>query len=308
MKFLLFADYHYSPRGYLHHGIEGLRKFQRVAEEKGCDMILHLGDFCHGPTHIMDVVEEYNNFHIPSYHCLGNHDAQTSSREDTLKAYRMPDAHYIIDKGGYRFVIIDTNYMLDEDTGEYIAYDKTNYYGKGTRETLPPSEINWIRESIENSPYPCILCSHASFERYDGVKNRDEVIKIIDEANKKKPHSVLMCMNGHHHKDHISIMNNVIYYDVTSSGFDCAGCPPMPPHDKYPKKDYENYSCAGYIIFTNDPLYSVVTIEGTTITVEACEPSSMYCGIGHKEIGFPEYDGMGRKFNPFVTSAKITLE
>lgn len=307
MKFLLFSDYHYLPGGYMNHGFEGLHKLQKVAEQENCDMMLHLGDLCHGPTSVMDFIDEYNNFHIPSYHCLGNHDVQTNTRDEVIKAYRMPDHHYILDKGGYRFIIADTDFLYDAANDKYVPYDKTNYYGVPTRETLPPEEIEWIKDAIESSPYPCILCSHASFERYDSVKNGHLVREIIDEANKKKPFSVIMCMNGHHHKDHITVMNNVIYYDVTSSAFDCAGCPPAPPHDKFKKEDYENYMYAGYMIFCNDPLYSVVTLEGTTVTIKGCEPSSMYMGIGHKELGMREYDSMGRKYTPHVTSAKITL-
>jgi len=230
MKFLLFADYHHYPEYYLNHGIEGIRKFQRIAEEKGCDMILHLGDFCHGALTVKEFVDEYNNFHIPSYHCLGNHDTELCTREEVLEAYKMPNDYYFFDKCGYRFIIVNTNYFYDRDNDEYIPFNQTNYYGAPERETIPPEEIEWIKESIESSPYPCIICSHASFERLDSVKNREEIIKIIDEANRKKPKSVIMCMNGHHHKDHIAIMNNVIYYDVTSSTFDIAWSPPRAPH------------------------------------------------------------------------------
>ncbi|MBQ7399303.1 MAG: metallophosphoesterase [Clostridia bacterium] len=307
MKFFLFSDYHYTPGGYINFGFDGLHKFQRIAEEKGCDMMLHLGDLCHNPIKYIDFIDEYNNFHIPSYNCLGNHDTEQYPREEVIKAYRMPDFHYNLDIGGYRFVIINTSYYRDTQTGEFVPYFRTNYFGQPERETLPPEELEWIKESIESSPYPCILCSHSSFERYYDCKNGHQVRAIIDEANKKKPHSVLMCMNGHMHKDHISIINNVIYYDVTSSTFDCAGCPPMPPHDKFNKEDYENYKNAGYMICPDAPLYSVVTLEGTTVTIEGCEPTTMHCGIGHKELGMEEYDKMGRKYEPFTQSAKITL-
>lgn len=306
MKFLLFADYHYYPNHYINHGIEGLRKIQKAAEEAEVDIILQLGDFTHGPTTVMDFVNEYNNFHIPSYNCIGNHDTELSTREEVVKAYNMPDAHYIIDKGGYRFIIACTSYYQDGD--KFVPYNQTNYFAfPKTRETLPPEEIAWIKESIETSPYPCILCSHASFERYDCCKSGPEVRRIIDEANKKKPHSVIMVMNGHRHKDHITVLNNVIYYDVTSSIFDCAGCPPMPPHDRYKKEDYEEYCYAGYMVCCTEPLYSIVTLEGTTVDIKGCEPCEMYMGVHLDDIGFNRYDSMGRSFEPYVQSSRITL-
>jgi len=307
MKFFLFSDYHYTPGYYINFGFEGLHKFQRVAEEKGCDMMLHLGDFCHHPSKHTDFINEYNSFHIPSYHCLGNHDTENDTRDEVVRLYGMPDHHYNLDIGGYRFIIANTSFYRDTETGEFVQYHKTNYFSQPERETLPPEELEWIANSIETSPYPCIICSHSSFERYHDCKNGHLVREIIDKANRRKAHSVLMCMNGHMHKDHLTIMNNVLYYDVTSSSFDCAGCPPMPPHDKFKKEDYENNQYAGYIICPNDPLYSVVTLEGTTITIEGCEPTTMYCGIGHKDIGLNEYDRMGRAYTPYVTSAKITI-
>ena len=306
MKFFLFADYHYYPHGYINFGFDGLHKFQKIAEEKNCDMMIHLGDFCHGQDFCKEFIEEYNNFHIPSYHCLGNHDTEFSPRDKVVKDYRMPDCHYNLDIGGYRFVIINTSYYRDVDTGEFVPYDKTNYFGQPERETLPPEELEWIRKSIDESPYPCILCSRSSFEKAHDCKNGHLVRQIVDEANRKKPHSVIMCMNGHCHKDHLSIINNVLYYDVTSSTFDCAGCPPMPPHDRFKKEDYEEYKFAGYMVCPEDPLYSVVTLEGTTITIEGVE-SKMYCGVELKDIGFPEFDRVGRKFEPRTQSAKITL-
>ena len=306
MKFLLFADYHYYPKHYINHGFEGLHKLQRVAEEEKVDMILQLGDLTHGPTDVMDFVNEYNNFHIPSYNILGNHDTELTARDEAVKAYNMPDHHYILDKGGYRFIMSNTNYYKDGD--KILHYDGINYQAfPETRDTLPDDEIEFIKNAIETSPYPCIICSHGSFERFHCIKNKQIVLDIIDEANKKKPHSVIMCMNGHHHRDNINIRNNVIFYDVTSSIFTCAGCPPMPPHDKYKKEDYDEYCYAGYMLCCTEPLYSIVTLEGTTVDIKGCEPCEMYLGVTKRDIGFNPYDDMGREFVPYVTSAKITL-
>ena len=64
MKFFLFADYHYYPHGYINFGFDGLHKFQKIAEEKNCDMMIHLGDFCHGQDFCKDFIEEYVLFYL----------------------------------------------------------------------------------------------------------------------------------------------------------------------------------------------------------------------------------------------------
>ena len=41
--------------------------------------------------------------------------------------------------------------------------------------------------------------------------------KIIDDANAKKPHSVLMVMNGHYHRDFVRILDGILYFEINSS-------------------------------------------------------------------------------------------
>lgn len=105
--------------------------------------------------------------------------------------------------------------------GQYHRYSIGNYYANGEyRDYMPPEQLKWLEETIASAPGPCILISHESFERPDGVKNREEVLKIINEANERKPHSVLMCINGHHHRDFIHILayDDSIFCVVTIEG------------------------------------------------------------------------------------------
>ena len=303
MKFLLFADLHYAPGMFKTFGRDALRLFQKRAKEKNCDMIIHCGDLCHPKMNsdFIEFINAYNNFEIPSYNCMGNHDMDFCSTEEIVKLYNMPNDYYYFDKGGYRFIVTNTSYFYDGT--DYVKYDKGNYFAfPDTREFMPPCELEWLKNAIETSDYPCILFSHASFERCDGLINRDEVLKIIDNANKKKKHSVLMCINGHHHRDNIRILNNVIYYDMNSASTDWVG----KPHDKYPAEECAQYEFLANTLCFNDPLHAIVTIDGTTVTIEGMQ-SSMYLGVDRKLIGRPEYDAAGRPVTPYVTSAKITI-
>ena len=105
MKFLLFSDLHHYPGVFMGGTWEHLREIQRRAEEENCEFLIHAGDFCHGPTLVPDYVKAYNDFHIPSYHCLGNHDSDKTSYEETLKYYNMPNGYYFFDNGGSGFNI-----------------------------------------------------------------------------------------------------------------------------------------------------------------------------------------------------------
>lgn len=300
MKFLLFADLHYAPGVFRSLEWEALHAFQKRAEESGCDMMLHCGDLTYPERH-RDFVEAYNSFHIPSYHCLGNHDMDGCTTEEACAIYGMPNDYYFFDMGGYRFVITNTSYFVKDGTA--LSYANGNYFAcPETRETVPQAQLAWLEETVNTSPFPCVLASHASYERANGVRNREEVVRIINEANRKRKHSVLMCMNGHHHRDNLRVLDGVLYFDVNSASYDWVDI----KHDKYPAEECKKYSCLARTVCYNDPLSAVVTLEGSTITIEGCE-SSMYLGINREHIGAPVYDACGREVVPRIQSAKITL-
>ncbi len=300
MKFLLFADLHYSPGRFKTLEWEALHTFQRHAEEAQCDMIIHAGDFCHRPLEVTDYINAYNSFHIPSYHCLGNHDMDTCSMEETVRLYNMPSDYYFFDKGGYRFVVLNTSYIKDGEN--YIPYSSSNYFKYPEKDLIPPFELEWLRETVNSSDYPCILISHAAFDRVNGIRNREEVLDLINEANEKKPHSVLMCINGHYHRDHLGILNGVIYYDMNAASQDWIGV----VHDCFPKEECDQILNLSRTIAFNDPLHAIVTLEGTTVTVEGMN-SSYYMGVDRKKAGASNFDGNGRPLYPSVQSFKVTV-
>lgn len=284
---------------------EDLALMQRHAEETGCEMIIHAGDFCHGPDEdddIREVIKAYNDFHIPSYHCLGNHESDRTPLADVLRLYKMPGEYYYFDKGGYRFIILNPNYYRDGD--EYIAYDLGNYYSnQSKRDWIPPNQLAWLKETVNASPFPCILISHESFERSDGVQNRDDVIAIIREANRKKPHSVLMCINGHYHTDYMRIWDGVLYFDVNSASFIPLGI----VHPYFPEKISRGHMrFHNTTVVYNDCLHAIVTLEGTKITVEGMD-SSFYLDVSQEKVTGNRYDNACRECVPRIQSAEITL-
>lgn len=302
MKFSVFADLHYYPGVFLGGTYQDLDCILERAQKAGADFIIHAGDFCHAPHKGQDYINYYNNFPIKTYHALGNHDTDKTPLDETLKYYNMPNGYYYFDCNGYRMIVCDTNYYRVD--GEDIHYSLGNYFKhEEFRDYMPKDQLSWLKESIESSHYPCILISHASFEREaDGVKNQDEVRKIINEANNKRPHSVIMCINGHYHRDNIRILDNVCYFDLNSASHDWI----EKTHDLYPKELCDEYRLLSHTVVYNDPIHAIVTVEGTAITIEGME-SEMFMGITRKEADCELCDKAGRPVVPKVQSAKITL-
>ena len=302
MKFSVFADLHHYPGVFMGGTVEDMRFIQQRAVDAGASFIIHAGDLTHGPSEFPEYVRLYSDCPMPVYHALGNHDTDHTPLAETLRLYNMPDGHYFFDCEGYRFIVCDPNYCLID--GKYIHYDMGNYYAhEAQRDWMPPEQLAWLRETIDGSPFPCVLISHASFEREaDGVKNQNEVRDIINAANRKRPHSVILCINGHHHRDNIRILDNVCYLDLNSASYDWV----PKEHFNYPQELLDQIRLLKNTVVYNDPIHAIITLEGTTIAIEGME-SSMFMGFNREHTTNPIYDAMGRPVVPRVQSAKITL-
>ncbi|MBO5068782.1 MAG: hypothetical protein J6C37_00230, partial [Roseburia sp.] len=129
-----------------------------------------------------------------------------------------------------------------------------------------------------------------------------QVRRIINEANQRKPYSVLMCINGHFHRDFIRILDNVCYFELNSTSFDYLDY----AHDLYPEELTKEFSLLCHTVVYNDPIHAIITLEGNTITIEGME-SSMFMGINREHTKNSLWDSVGRPVVPKVQSAKITL-
>jgi acetyl esterase/lipase len=65
------------------------------------------------------------------------------------------------------------------------------------------------------------------------------------------------------------------------------------------------YYMRNTLIF-NDPLHAIVTVEGSTVTVEGME-TTMYLGVTTEMTDNPRFDKMGMPCEPVIRSAKFTL-
>lgn len=306
VKFSVFADIHHLPAQFFSRAPERLAQIQERAKNENCDFIIHCGDFCHRPNIEPEFVAQYNDFQIPSYHVLGNHDNDGCAWEDTLKAYRLESGYYFFDRNGFRFVVLDANYFRNDD-GSFTHYTKGNYFKYTGRaiSNIPPEQVQWLAETLESSPYPCVLFSHQSVEReVAGVANWEEVRNLIDAVNVRHPGRVRMYINGHHHRDFLRILNNVIYFDLNSASFDWV----EGTHDLYPKEICEKHSLANHTVIYNDPVHAVITMNSDgLIKIEGME-SSMFMDVTRTKAGQPFADTSGRPVFPKVQSAEFCFK
>ena len=254
LRFLAFTDLHHEPAVFPHDAPAFLRSILSRGEAAGASFAIQLGDFLHTLPQNGWLADEYAEAKLPTYNVFGNHDTDQDEMPRILEMYRIERSYYHFDCEGYRFIVLDPNYNLIN--GEF------KHYAPGVpqcRGYLPPEQLAWLETAITESPYPCILCSHQSLERTDGIVNRDEAWRIICAANRRKPRSVILCINGHYHCDHCTVVNGVCCLDLNSSSYYWCDV----ENTLYPSEIYEKYSISSHCLFYAKPLSAVITLEGT---------------------------------------------
>ena len=296
MKFLLFSDLHNAPGVFMGGTLEDLAELKRRCTEENCAFAIHAGDFCHSPHKSAAFLAAYHSFPVPAYHCLGNHDADGTPYEQVLPLYRMEKDYYFFDADGLRIVVLNANYLLRN--GNYVNYSLFNYYKHpDCRDYLPPEQLRWLEETLFSSPHPCILLCHESFERPDGVRNREEVLSLIRRANERRPCTVIACFNGHYHRDHHRLIDGVLFCEINSASYDW-----LPEaHQCYPKELEEQHELVNHTIVYDRPLSAVVTWEDRRLCIDGTQGDYLF-GISWQETGNSPLDGAGRALSPCIRS------
>ncbi len=308
VKFCVFADIHYAPGIFPHSTKEWLRRITDHALSEKCDFIIHLGDFTHRPAAAGDYIACYRTCGIPAYHVIGNHDDDGNTHEETLKAYGLESGHYFFDRGGFRFVVVDPNYILWAD-GRVEHHSGRNYFKNGKKGKIsyvPKEQLSWLRKTLEGSPYPCVVCSHQSFERHFGssCSNDEEVRAIFDDVNKRHPGRVMLVMNGHHHCDNLRLLEGILYFDVNSANYQWVG--PAYAHNKYPEEYRKANAEAKHILGWDDPIHAIVTLSTDgRISIKGMKSRFSY-GVTPASIGF-KGDSCGRSTTPNIQSVEMSL-
>lgn len=102
------------------------------------------------------------NLSLPIYHCLGNHDVWGVNKDRAgltgneplfgkkwpMQELGMNDRFYAFTRGGWRFIVLDSIYMLGQD-----------YHGR-----LDETQFEWLKAELESVPKttPILILSHIS--------------------------------------------------------------------------------------------------------------------------------------------------
>lgn len=251
--FLAFGDLHHYPGEFYDDKEERWEKILARSIAENAEFIVGLGDYVHEPEKNGALARRMMSSPKDLYCCLGNHDTEHAPLDYALSLYRMPHNYYYFDRSGYRFIVLDANYSFID--GAYLHYNPG--VARHKPGVIPPEQVAWLRQVLDESNTPCILLCHHSIERPDGILNRHDLWDVIISANEKRPHAVMLYINGHHHRDHCTVLNGVCCLDLNSAAYQYINPP-------FPRYSDEVLALAHGMAFTlnfSQPLSALITLE-----------------------------------------------
>ena len=180
---------------------------------RGVDFIVNLGDTIDrledDPTDPREYLAEaraiVGRFDGPYHVVLGNHDVACLTKADVLALAGGAGecAHYSFDRGGFHFVVLDTNHFEDgsDFTPETMPEDWSD-------EWLGQSQLDWLAEDLAAAgETPAVIFTHASLgprfldgqEEPHAVKDSDLARAIIQSVG-----NVRAIFQGHNHAGQIA--------------------------------------------------------------------------------------------------------
>ena len=300
--FLAFGDLHHQPGTYYPDKEERWEKIVARSVEENAAFMVGLGDYVHDPDRNRALADRMMTSPKELYCCIGNHDTDEWPLEQALSLYRMPHNYYYVDRSGYRFVMLDANYTIDNK--EYVHYGP-GVERKMKRGVIPPEQLAWLEQVIDESDYPCVLLSHHSIERPDGMLNREAVWEILHRANEKRPHAVMLYVNGHHHRDHCTVVDGVCCLDLNSAAYQYID----PPYRKYSAEVLATCRSMAYTLNFSEPLSAMITLEGdSVIRIRGLTGEFMF-GLTEEDV--EEVDvyrlSYARRSVPFIRDYEVDL-
>jgi 3',5'-cyclic AMP phosphodiesterase CpdA len=178
------------------------------------DLLVNLGDDLEDESPALDR-ERYaqcqallRQSHAPLVNVAGNHDLINLSPGDLNALWgRQGPLYHSFDHGGFHLVVLHTVERKDRDV------------------RLAAEQLSWLREDLRGTALPTVILMHHPADEQDLsdsrwfsgvphlalVEERQELRAIVGDSGK-----VRMVLNGHVHRNHLSVHGGIPYVTVQS--------------------------------------------------------------------------------------------
>lgn len=245
-----------------------LQTFLNAAEKAHVDFMIDLSDFVFPKKENDQYLAMWKCCPIEKYNVIGNHDAETCSKQEFMDYVGMKSRYYSFDKGNMHFIVLDPNNLHID--GKYVPYDHGNFFiDESKRAFVDPEQIEWLKKDLQKTNKRCIIFSHQSLEMCVG--NREEIRSILEKENQRAGfQKVVACLNGHHHTNYEKVINGIVYIQINSASnqwlgedYECT--------TRFAPAEYKRRPALKYLLPWKDCLYAIVTIDKEGLDLKGVE-------------------------------------
>lgn len=190
-----------APRYLSEKYISPLNNFVSQMEKFKPEAIVHLGDVIEGTNDedfvgikgIKLVKKEIDRVKVPIYWVIGNHDLRSVTKAQFRETLNLESLDQVIDVGDYRFVILDTNYNIEN----LPRSPEGNRYIPGK---MPPQTIEWLKKHLETNKRVFVFVHHGVFadpSQGDENRTKQSMINAGEIRDILEEYRVDAVFNGH---------------------------------------------------------------------------------------------------------------
>lgn len=157
-----YADKENGKTRFYKNSLEKLELAVQSLNKQDLDITVVLGDMVdEGPKDAKPIIDRLNKLKMPFYPILGNHDYPGEFQANVYKDFSMPSSYYVLDKGSWKLLFLNTNELSSYSTKRGSALEKeflklSAQYEKLGRTNLKPwngavskKQFKWIRKQLD---------------------------------------------------------------------------------------------------------------------------------------------------------------
>ena len=265
VKIGVIADLHHDI---MHDGPARLDAFVNDMTASEVNAIIQLGDFAYPTPKNADLIDRFNNAHRHPLHVIGNHDTDAGfTKDDCLKAWKIPHRYYATDIQGIHLLVLDAN-----DRGSPT-------HSGGYPSFIGEEQLRWLKEQLETLEGPIIVASHQPLAGAYAIDNATEIQDVLGNAASK----IILAINGHSHIDEVIRIQNVTYMHINSASYKWVGGNHQ--HHSYSEQVHSEHPWVSYTCPYSDPLFARLDVNPNTQTIRVTGQRSSWVGPSPAELG-----------------------
>ena len=225
LTFGVVTDSHYANREaagtrYYSESLNKMRECVEVFNREQLDFAIHLGDFKDEDKqkntddtlrYLRALEAEYGKFKGPRFHCVGNHDVDSITKQQFLAnientGIAKEKSYYSFEQHGFHIIVLDANFHPD---------GRDHFYKEGANwqdTRILDDQLDWLSDTLESVNKPTLVfCHHPLYEFTHGssiyhVSNYKEVQAILESSEK-----VVAVFHGHTHTEEYKKVSGIHY-------------------------------------------------------------------------------------------------